>query len=118
MEIPHIIVCGHTDCGGIIALDQDLDLGSRPSLSRWLDIARPAQRAVDGYGTAEQTAERHQAIVEQNVVQQLSNLESYPFVRERIEAGKLNLHGWVFYLERPGMGFFDGTSWQMEENHV
>jgi carbonic anhydrase len=111
LEIPHIIVCGHTDCGGISALDQELDLGSRPALSRWLDLARPAQRAIDGYGTAEQTPERHQAIVQQNVLNQLTNLQSYPFIRERVESGKLELHGWVFYLERPGLGYFNGEGW-------
>lgn len=112
LEIPHIIVCGHTDCGGIKALDGALDMGGRPALSRWLDLARPAQREVDGFGmgklAADGQAERHQAVVERNVVNQLRNLESYPFIRERVEAGKLELHGWVYYLEGPGIGYYDG----------
>jgi len=111
LEIPEIIVCGHTDCGGIKALDEPLDIGRRPALSRWLDLARPAQREVDGFGTAERTAEeqaeRHRAIVERNVVHQMRNLESYPFIRERLVAGRLSLHGWVYYLERPGIGCYD-----------
>lgn len=107
LEIPDIIVCGHTDCGGIKALDADLDLGRQPALSRWLDLARPAQREVDGFGTPEETPERHQAIVERNVLNQLRNLESYPFIRERIEKGRLSLHGWVYYLEQPGIGYYD-----------
>jgi len=111
LEVPHIIVCGHTDCGGIKALDENLDLSSRPALSRWLDLARPAQRAVDRFGMGEQTAERHQAIVEQNVVNQLENLRSYPFIRKRLEAGKLELHGWVFDLGRPEIRYYDGESW-------
>lgn len=111
LEVPHTIVCGHTDCGGIRALDANLDLGSRPALSRWLDLARPAQRAVDGFSQAEQTAERHQAIVEQNVLYQLENLKSYPFIRERIERGKLELHGWVYDLEGLEIRHFDGQEW-------
>lgn len=114
LEIPRIIVCGHTDCGGILALDKELDLGHRPALSRWLDLARPAQREIDGFKTAERAtnsqAERHRAIVERNVVNQLRNLESYPFVRERLEAGKLELHGWVYYLERPEIRYYDSRS--------
>jgi carbonic anhydrase len=107
LEIPHIIVCGHTDCGGISALDAELDLSTRPTLTRWLDLARPAQREVDGFGQAEKTAERHQAIVERNVVHQLRNLESYPFIRERLENDKLSLHGWVYYLERPEIRYYN-----------
>lgn len=107
LKIPHIIVCGHTDCGGIKALDQNLDLSTRPTLTRWLDLARPAKREVDGFGESEETAERHQTIVERNVVNQLRNLESYPFIRERLENGKLSLHGWVYYLERPEIRYYD-----------
>jgi carbonic anhydrase len=110
LEIPRIIVCGHTDCGGILALDKELDLGRRPALSRWLDLARPAQREVDGFGTPKKTPERHQAIVERNVVQQLRNLESYPFIRERLEADKLQLHGWVYYLERPEIRYYNSSN--------
>lgn len=108
LEIPYIIVCGHTDCGGIKALDSELDFSRQPALIRWLDLARPAQREVDGFNTPEETAERHQSIVERNVVHQLGNLESYPFIRERLEDGRLSLHGWVYYLERPEIGYYDG----------
>jgi carbonic anhydrase len=107
LEIPHIIICGHTDCGGIKALDQELDLSRRPALSRWLDLARPAQRDVDGFSAQELTAERHQKIVERNVVNQLRNLQSYPFIRERLEDGQLSLHGWVYYLERPEIRYYN-----------
>lgn len=107
LGIPEIIVCGHTDCGGIKGLDANLDLMTRPSLSRWLDLARPAQREVDGFNQGQDTAERHQAIVERNVVQQLRHLESYPFIRERLEDGRLSLHGWVYYLERPELRFYN-----------
>ena len=110
LKIPRIIVCGHTDCGGIHALDKNLDLNRRPALSRWLDLARPAQREVDGFSTPIETAERHRAIVERNVVHQLQNLESYPFIRERVESGRLHLHGWVYYLERPEIRSYDPAS--------
>jgi carbonic anhydrase len=110
LKIPRIIVCGHTDCGGILALDKNLDLSRRPALSRWLDLARPAQREVDGFNNPIQTAERHRAIVERNVVHQLQNLESYPFIRERMASEKLSLHGWVYYLERPEIRSYDPAS--------
>lgn len=107
LEIPQIILCGHTDCGGIKALDENLDLGRQPALSRWLDLARPAQREVDGFSTPKDTPERHQAIVECNVVHQLRNLQTYPFIRQRLESEKLTLHGWVYYLERPEIRYYD-----------
>lgn len=35
-----------------------------------------------------------------NVLQQLEHIMSYPFVRERVEAGELRLHGWWFDIAR------------------
>ncbi len=37
LHVPHIIICGHTDCGGIRKLDAHLDMNKEPTLSRWLD---------------------------------------------------------------------------------
>ena len=107
LQVRHIVVCGHTDCGGILSLDQHIDMATMPALSRWLDLARPAQSAIDFSWRHLSPEERHRAIVEQNVIHQLDNLHSYPFIREAVAAGKLKLHGWVYYLERPAIGYFD-----------
>jgi len=106
LHVPHLIICGHTDCGGIKGLDARLDAGHEPALTRWLEFARPAQQTVDaaqnlsGY-------DRHKAIVEQNVVQQLRHIQSYPFIQAALEANQLELHGWVYYLSECEMGYYD-----------
>lgn len=107
LQVPHIIVMGHTDCGGIRGLDADLDMSREPALSRWLSLARPAQQEVDFQQRDLSEEERHVAIVEQNVVQQLANIQSYPFVREALEADKLELHGWVYYLAEQQIRYYD-----------
>jgi carbonic anhydrase len=106
LQVAHIIVCGHTQCGGILALDNESDIVGRPGLSRWLELARPAKREVDVSRSAVQPGERHKRIVERNVVHQLDNLLSYPYVRQLHDDGRLTLHGWVFYLELPGIGYY------------
>lgn len=110
LQVPHIIICGHTDCGGIKGLDAQLDMAREPALSRWLDLARPAQREVDFSLRDLTPQERHVTIVERNVVQQLRNVQSYPFVREALEADRLELHGWVYYLERQQIGTYDAST--------
>ena len=107
LHVPHIVVCGHTDCGGIRALDQSLSVAEWPSLSSWLEVARPAQRDVDYSREELEDEERHQAIVERNVLRQLENLRTYPFVREAEEAGRLQLHAWVYYLSEPAVRAYD-----------
>ena len=107
LKVPHIIICGHTDCGGILSLDRHIDMSQQPALSRWLDLARPAQRDVDFQMRELSPAARHQAIVERNVILQLSNLQSYPFVRQVIAANQLAVHGWVYDLQQQHIRFYD-----------
>jgi carbonic anhydrase len=109
LQTPHVIVMGHTDCGGIRGLDADLDMSREPALSRWLSLARPAQQEVDFKQRDLSEEERHVAIVEQNVVQQLGNIQSYPFVREALEADALELHGWVYYLAEQQIRYYDAA---------
>ena len=116
LNVPHIIVCGHTDCGGVKALDQHVDLATRPALSRWIDLLRPAQQEVDFAMGDLAPEERHRALVEQNVIRQLANLRSYPFVRERLEAGQLQLHGWVYDLAGQRMWVYDGENGRFTPN--
>lgn len=110
LKVPNVIVCGHTDCGGIQALDIDIDMMRMPALSRWLDLARPAQRDVDFSGKSLSAEERHVAIVAQNVLNQLRNLQSYPFIREAISANQLALHGWVYDVFRQQVSYYDEAS--------
>lgn len=105
LHVPHIIICGHTDCGGIKGLDANPT--QPPSdLFRWIEFARPAQQEVDADSQLSHT-ERHKAIVERNVVQQLHHIQTYPFVLEALEADQVELHGWVYYLQERSMGYYN-----------
>lgn len=99
LQVPHLIIMGHTDCGGIKGLDAQSEADSTSALSQWIEFARPAQHEVDA-GEVLDEMERHRAIVEQNVVLQLQHVQTYPFVREALAASRLELHGWVYYLRR------------------
>jgi carbonic anhydrase len=101
LRVEHIVLCGHTDCGGIKALHASLDWSREPHMARWIEYARPAQTKVGASGLPE--GERHLATVRENVLLQLEHLRSYDPVREGEKAGTLTLHGWVYHLE---MGTF------------
>ncbi len=101
LQVPHLVICGHTDCGGIKGLDAELDPENEPALVRWLEFARPAQQEIDSSGQSFiNEADRNRAIVERNVVLQLRHIQTYPFVLAALEANRLELHGWVYYMRR------------------
>lgn len=73
LKVPHIIVCGHYDCGGVRASMKNQD--HVPPLEDWLrnirDVYRLHQKELDSIKDPEK---RHRRLVELNVVEQCINL--------------------------------------------
>jgi len=82
LEIPHIIVCGHYDCGGVRASIVNRD--HVPPLENWLrnirDVYRLHQKELDAISDPEQ---RHRRLVELNVIEQCINLFKTGAVQRR-----------------------------------
>ena len=100
LEVRHIIVCGHSHCGGIRALYGDVPAEAR-NLRAWLDMGREAALPV------QPTPEALRRTEERSVVLQLERLMDYPMVRSRVEQGKLSLHGWHYVIEDGEVHVFD-----------
>jgi carbonic anhydrase len=99
LKIKHLVICGHTDCGGIKALDGHIDALAEPSLAAWVKFAREAQARVDKRNV--EPARRHRAMVEQNVILQLEHAASYTAIYKALKENRLELHGWLFDLHGP-----------------
>ena len=98
LQVAHIIVCGHTDCGAMKGVARGVARGEQPALARWLDLARPALAAVDAHDYDYTKEQHHHALVAENVRLQLAHLESYPYIRQAVTNGRLTLHGCVYNL--------------------
>jgi carbonic anhydrase len=104
LRVPEVIVCGHTDCGVMKgALNPDA-LADWPSVAAWLRYARVEHREPDP------SPELILALTEQNVIGQLKNLRSHPAVAERVAAGDLTLHGWVYDIGRGVVTSYDAET--------
>ena len=110
LKVGHLIILGHTDCGGIHSLDHSLELSQYPALSRWLEFIRPAKRKAVYMHSGMDPESLHQAIIERNVVMQLQNAMSYPFVHQALTENRLELHGWVFYMKEQEIRYYDPQS--------
>jgi len=96
LEVPHVIVCGHSDCGAMRGLLDPAKLESLPVVARWLSYAEPARTRL---GREEALAAGDDALAKLtriNVLLQLKNLESHPSVSRALAAGRVSLHGWVY----------------------
>ncbi len=100
LGVQRIIVCGHSHCGGIRALYEEIP-AQAVHLAAWLALGREAALPV------QVTPEALKRTEQRSVVLQLERLMDYPMVRERVEAGRLKLHGWHYVIEDGEVHVFD-----------
>lgn len=99
--IKDVIVCGHSHCGAMKGLLQIGSLAEQmPSVYTWLKQHGEATRrlVLDNYpGLSED--ELWKIAIEQNVLTQIENLETYPAIRSKLHSKQLNLHAWIYEIE-------------------
>jgi carbonic anhydrase len=108
LRVPDVIICGHTDCGvikGALAPDA---LSQFAAVWNWLRHANVQHRQ------AHPSDEVVLAATEENVVTQLKNLRSHPAVANRLRAGDLALHGWVYHIGAGGVTVYNEQSGKFE----
>jgi carbonic anhydrase len=100
LNVEHIVVMGHSRCGGIRSLLTRLldDAEPRHALERWTEVAEPAARAVLADMPGESLDEQACACSRRALIASLENLDSYPWVAQKREQGLLQVHGWYFNL--------------------
>lgn len=100
LEIENIVVCGHSNCGGCKSLyASDEVLNKIPHTKKWLELAVEAKVKVSAV-VAEEEVDKREWMTEQiNIVEQLKNLLTYPFIREKVLQGTLTLEGWYYIIE-------------------
>ncbi|MFC9972975.1 SulP family inorganic anion transporter [Spirillospora sp. NPDC127200] len=110
LGIRTITVCGHSNCGAMAALlAGGTEVEHLRSLSRWLkhgnhSLARfLASDANDGLAPLTR-------LCQINVMQQLDNLLTYPWLRERVEAGQVELVGLYLDLETAKVQVLDRSA--------
>ena len=101
LEVEHIIVMGHSQCGGIHALmsAEPTSGGGGTFITRWMSIAAPARERILSELPGKAPALQQRAAEQAAILLSLENLRTFPFVTERLAADKLSLHGWYFDLE-------------------
>ena len=105
LHVSHIIVCGHSHCGAMKALYEEVSPEAK-NLDAWLRLAREAALPV------QVTEEALRRTEQRSVVLQLERLMAYPMVRKRVEQRQISLHGWHYVIEEGEVHVFDVKSGQ------
>lgn len=110
LKVPHIVICGHTECGAMKGAMNPEGLGGLPHVKEWLGYAKAAVDVVNELAPDKSDAERMRLLLEQNVILQLQHLRTHPSVAARLARGDLKLHGWVYDIKTGDVCAYDETA--------
>ena len=94
LMVHDIIILGHSHCGGIKHMcEGHPDHHERQFIDAWVSMVQGADDTVlEGEARL-----RH--VERKAVTVSLANLMTFPWLKARVDAGDLRLHGWLFDLE-------------------
>lgn len=93
LKVKHIIIMGHTHCGGVKGL---VEGGTPGAVGKWLDTAKDALKTLP---KTSYKAEKCSHAEKSTVRWSLENLKKYPAVAAALKAGDLEVHGWRYDIE-------------------
>jgi carbonic anhydrase len=112
LKVPHIIVCGHTDCGVMRALLHPEDVHSLPAVKEWLGQGETTRRMMHEHYTDLKGSDRLIKTTQENVRSQLDHLRAHPSVALLLRKKKVDLHGWVYSISTGDVWVYDFGSEQ------
>jgi carbonic anhydrase len=98
LNVADIIICGHSDCGAMLALLNGREKLQAPHLSSWLRHSEDALEQLRRGHTLNASLSRQNQLSQLNVLNQVNNLLSYDVVRACVESGQTRIHGWWFVI--------------------
>lgn len=107
-KVKEIIVLGHTCCGAIKALVNEID---DEEISFCINVAQEGlERAKSRCGNTCTNAELLAIAEEEIVLLSVENLKSYPSVATALAEGRVNIRPWIFNLEMGELFHYDAGS--------
>jgi carbonic anhydrase len=96
LEVRHVLVVGHYGCGGVRAALESTNHGL---IDHWLSPVRELAREQSAELARYDDEVRVDRLCELNVVRQVRNVASNPFVTAAWARGQqLSVHGWIYAL--------------------
>lgn len=96
LQVDDIIVLGHSQCGGIKTLIDDIE-NNHNFIDNWIYIVEAAKNKALSQDLDYESSCR--CCEKEAIKISLQNLKTFPFIKELVDKRKINLHGWYFCLE-------------------
>lgn len=116
LKVERILVMGHARCGGVAAFLAGTET-SRPSqtfIEKWISILGPAHHKLVAKGDLGSAAMRQQMMEHIAIGHSISNLMTFPFVRDAVSGGRLELVGGFFDISTGELQLLDKKTGEFE----
>ena len=111
LEVKHLVVCGHSDCGAMKALLDPDSVESMPTVKHWLRNAHAALSVAQALREpGESEPELLRLLSEQNVLLQLQHVRTHPSVAGAMARGELTLSGWYYDIAAGKVWITEGNA--------
>lgn len=108
LGVCEVIVCGHDGCGGVKAAFDGLpDIEPSSELAGWLEGLLPAVVRARAFDPDPRVQLRR--AVEENVLEGIANLVTFPSIAAALATGRVRLHGWVYGLREATLWVYDAA---------
>ncbi|WP_436644123.1 carbonic anhydrase [Microbaculum sp. FT89] len=116
LMVPDIVVLGHSLCGGIAAYlkGRQLEEIRGDFIGPWIDLLSGSQSEAEATDKDLADADMQRAVEEVVVRRSLKNLTTFPFVREKVDAGEVTLHGAHFGIATGELRILDPETGRFE----
>jgi carbonic anhydrase len=114
LKVGHIVVMGHSHCGGIRAFVEHRDRPNKGDfIDNWMSLIAPAADGIGARG-AVGDADYLGRLERASVVATLGNLLTFPDIRGRVDAGDLKLLGAYFDIGNGDLAIYDAPTGRFE----
>ena len=110
LKIPHIVICGHTECGAMKGAMNRAGLTNLPHVREWLGYSQGAVDITEALGAGLDDEAKMRMLLEQNVILQLQHLKTHPTVAVALAQKAITLHGWVYDIKTGEVSAYDEAS--------
>lgn len=105
LKVKHLIILGHSQCGGMEALLKSADLNQDDFLSRWVSL-------IDIDSTTVQNTDE---LGKQALIHSHQNCLSFPWIKELVDQGKLSIHLWYFDIKEGEISIYSFADKQYQK---
>ena len=106
LQVGHVVILGHAQCGGVMAMLEGSPVMAPDFVEAWMKIAEPALHTLSPQADM---SERLLHCETEVVRLSLANLLTFPWIAERVNSGRLILHGYRFDIHSGVLARLQGS---------